>query len=330
MTRGSKYSGGAVLDKVYCHDDRLVFRGQKHEIGLDPFWWQVVPKTGDLISWWNPATDEHLPATEVPEGKGWKAIQGRAAMLEKGLSVYAEGSHVDIRMNNLWEDLRKRYRVSLDALVTATVRGIVKYTPTGARRLDLKRPRTDEERRTEAVRNRFKKHWHAVAYEHDLILPRDIGLVLLDELRPTDMAGGQYPNTVYVKGYGSKESMLVKVYDMKEKHGVEGVKVEVTLRQDYLERHGMKSPAAWEEQPDIQNRIGVTLQCNWAKVFSTGKGARCMLAERVRVPQAELFGFMADTRNTLAKVIERQEAQARDIERHDRDIAALKRATGLK
>ena len=62
-----------------------------------------------------------------------------------------------------------------------------------------------------------------------------------------------------------------------------------------------------------------------------------MLAERVRVPQAELFGFMADTRNTLAQVIARQDAQARDMDAQARDIAALKRdmeqvkrATGLK
>ena len=48
-----------------------------------------------------------------------------------------------------------------------------------------------------------------------------------------------------------------------------------------------------------------------------------MLAERVRVPQAELFGFMADTRNTLARVIERQEEQAKKIEQHDRDIEQL-------
>jgi hypothetical protein len=337
MTRESKYSGGAVLDEVYCHDDRLVFRGQKHEIRLDDFWWKVVPKTGELISWWNPATDEHLPATEVPEGNGWKAIQGRAVMLEKGLSVYAEGSYVDIRMNNLWEDMRARYRVSLDALVLATGRGIVKYSPTGPRRTDLKRPRTDEERMTEAVRNRFKKHWHAVAYEHDLILPGDIGRVLLEELRPTDKAGGRNPNTVYVKGYKNKESMFVKVYDMQEKHGVESVKVEVTLRQDYLERHNLKSPATWEEQPDIQKRIEMTLQSEWAKVFATGKEAIGMLAERVRVPQAELFEFMADTRNTLAQVLARQDAQARDIaaikrdmEQHERDMEQLKRATGLK
>jgi hypothetical protein len=258
-------------------------------------------------------------------------------MLGKGLSVYAEGSYIEIRMNNLWEDLRARYRVSLDALVMATDRGILSYAPTGAKRDDLKRPRTDEERRTEAVRNRFKKYWHAVAYEHDLILPRDIGIVLLDELRPIDKAEGRYSNTVYGKGYGSKEAILVKVYDMMEKHGMEGVKIEVTLRQDYLERHGMKSPAVWEEQPDIQKKIEATLRKEWAKIFTTGKEARAMLAERVKVQQAELFDFMADTRNTLAKVLERQDAQARDIaelkrdmEQGKRDMEQLKRATGLK
>jgi K+/H+ antiporter YhaU regulatory subunit KhtT len=113
--------------------------------------------------------------------------------------------------------------------------------------------------------------------------------------------------------------------------------IEVTLRQDYLERHGMKSPAVWEEQPDIQKKIEATLRKEWAKIFTTGKEARAMLAERVKVPQAELFDFMADTRNTLAKVLERQDAQARDIaelkrdmEQGKRDMEQLKRATGLK
>jgi hypothetical protein len=328
--KGSKYGEEGILDEVVCHDDRLVFRGQKHEVKLDNEWWRIVPKTGEIKQWWKPETGEYLPPDKEPEGEGWIACQGRAATIAKGLSVYAEGSYVEIRINNLWEDMRARYRVSLDALVMATGRGIVKYSPKGARRADLQRPRTDTERRTEAVRNRFKKHWHAVAYEHDLIIPEDIGKILIDELRPKDKAGGIYPNTVYAKGYGSKEALLVKIYDMKEKHGVEGVKVEVTLRQDYLERHGLKSPEEWETQTDIQERIEATLRREWCSIFSMAKGATAMLAERVKVPQAELFEFMADTRNTLTQVMDRLERHDRDIEQVKRDIEQLKRGAGLK
>ena len=84
---------------------------------------------------------------------------------------------------------------------------------------------------------------------------------------------------------------------------------------------------------DMKRKLAANVHkkhCEWAKVFATGKGARGMLAERVRVPQAELFEFMADTRNTLARVIERQEEQAKKIEQHDRRIAALEQARGLK
>ena len=60
-------------------------------------------------------------------------------------------------------------------------------------------------------------------------------------------------------------------------------------------------------------------------------------SKRVNVPQAGLFEFMADTRNTLAQVMDRleaqeraTEAQARKVAQHDRDIEQLKRAAGLK
>jgi len=315
--QGSKYGEEGKLDEVFCHDDRLVFRGQKHEVKLDADWWKIVPKTGEVVSWWKPETGEYKSPDDMPEGTGWIACQGRAAMLAKGLSVYAEGAYVDIRMNNLWDDLRKRYRLSLDALVRATDRRILKYTPSTRRKESPYRVRTDDERKTEAVRRRFKKYWHAVAYEHDLILPADIGKELLAELRERDKAGGQYENTVYLKGFQTKESLLVKVYDMQGKHGITGVKVEVTMRQDFLERHWLKSPAAWESQPDIQERIRSTLKREWCRIFQ-GKVARSMLAERVRVPQAELFDFMADTRNTLAQVLDR-------ISQHDREIADIRR-----
>lgn len=337
MVRESKYEGGPILDEVVCHDDRLVFRGQKAEVKLDPEWWKVVPKTGEVLGWWNTLTDERLSVDSTPEGEGWVGCQARAATISKGVSIYAEGSYIDVRMNNLWEDLRRRYRVSLDALVAATERGVLTYRPMQSRRVSLARPRTDTEKRTEAMRLRFRRHWHAVAYEHDLIIPTDIGRTLIEELRPIDMAKGKYPNTVYAKGYGAKESLLVKAYDMMEKHGVDGVKIEVTLRQEYLDRNGLKDPATWETQPDIQAKVESTLRREWSRLFGIGKGARGMLAERVRVPQAELFDFVADSRNTLASVLERLDAVERKNAQHDRaieqntrDIEQLKRATGLR
>ena len=156
-------------------------------------------------------------------------------------------------------------------------------------------------------------------------MPRDIGLALIEELRPFDMAGGKYEHGVYTKGWQVKDSKVVKVYDMMERHGQDAVKLEVTLRQDYLGRAGMFPPNAWEEQPDIQSRIRSTLEREWGIVFRKAKGAWAMLAEKVNVKQAELFSFMVDTKNTLTAVLAKQAEHDKRLAQHDRRIAALER-----
>jgi hypothetical protein len=322
---------------VFCHDDKLVFRGQKHEVGLDDDWKRVAPRTGEVYRYGRdiepPQYDdkgrrlaeyvsiEKYRGMQAGERQGWYECKARSVTLPSDVIIHAEGSFIDIRMLNLWESFGTRYRKSLDALVDAVHRGVVAYNGAGQQ---------GSRQELEAMRRRFNNHWHAVAYEHDLILPTDIGLKLLEEIKPGDMAKGAYPGTVYTKGFDAKESMLVKVYDQRERHGLDSVKLEVTLRQDYLDRNGMKRPSVWEEQPDVQTRIESTLRREWRIVFDKAKGATAMLAERVRVKPAELFDFMVDTKNTLTAVRAELAEQRRRLDQHDRDIAALKRATGLK
>jgi hypothetical protein len=322
---------------IFCHDDKLTFRGQKHEIGLDEDWKQVAPKTGEVYRYgqrrvpmeydskgrevWDYITIAEYEALPESDRQSWYGCRARAITLPDDVIIHAEGSFVDIRMLNLWENFGTRYRSSLDALVRAVHRGLVSYTGKGAE---------GSRQELEAMRRRFNNHWHAVAYEHDLILPVDIGKALLDELASHDMAKGAYPGTVYTKGYDTKKSMHVKVYDMRAKHGLESVKLEVTLRQDYLEYNGMKVPKVWEEQPDIQSRIESTLRREWRIVFDKAKGAKAMLAERVQVKPADLFDFMVDTKNTLTAVKDRLATVERIQAQQARDIEQLKRATGLK
>ena len=326
-----------TIGTVFCHDDKLTFRGQKHEVGLDDDWKQVTPKTGEVYRYgqrrspieydskgreaWDYISVPDFVALPAQEKQAWYACRSRSITLPDDVVVHAEGSFIDIRMLNLWENFATRYRTSLDALVESVHRGVVAYRGKGdeGSRLEL-----------EAMRRRFNSHWHAVAYEHDLILPVDVGTVLLDELAGYDMAKGQYQGTVYTKGYDSKGSIHVKVYDMRSKHGLDSVKLEVTLRQEYLEYHGMKRPNVWESQPDIQARIESTLRREWRIVFSNAKGATAMLAERVQVKPAELFDFMVDTKNTLTSVKARLATVERIQAQHARDIEQLKRATGLK
>ena len=332
----NRINGDPVLDVIVCHDDSLIFRGQKHEIDLDADWYKVMPKDGKITGyrkereplemrngwavcdWIKPEEYENMGMLERMQ---WRPVSGRQALLENGVTMHAKDSYIDVRMNNLWENFGTRYRATLDALVLATDRGVLAYNPKPLNENTI-RVRTPEEKKIEAVRVKFRKYWHAVTYEHNLVLPLDIGLVLLDELKGRDQAGGKYAGTVYLKGWKagkeSKGTIKVKVYDMRGRHEYEGVKIEVTLRQDYLERHGMKDPNTWETQPEIQKKIQSTLEREWSKVIGNG-GARDMLKERLNCKQSELFHFMGETRNTLTEVKERLSA----VERLASDTAKL-------
>lgn len=331
----NRITGEPVLDEVVCHDDSLIFTGQKHEIGLDDDWYKVMPKSGEVMGYrkerqpltfkngWavcDYITPHEWQKLSVIEAMDWKPQEKRHALLEKGVTIISGSSNIEIRMNNLWENFNTRYRATLDALVKATDRGIIAYSPKPMN-INAVRVRTPEEKKIEAVRMKFRKYWHACAYEHNLILPLDIGLKLLEEVRARDLAGGEYQGMAYVKGYGkgkeSKESIMVRVYDMRSKHDTEGVKIEVVLRQDYLKRHNMKDPNVWETQPEIQKIIQSTLEREWCNVIGNGS-ARDMLKERLNVKQAELFSFMGETRNTLTEVKDRLravEALAQDTAR---------------
>lgn len=331
-----------MLDEIVCHDDSLVFTGQKDAVGLDADWYKVMPKSGEITGyrkerqpvimkgrwavcdWIDKKEWEELGAVER---LGWSPVSKRHALLEKGISINSGSSNIEVRMNNLWENFGTRYRAGLDALVMATNRGILEYSPKPINQ-NTERVRTAEEKKTEAVRVRFRKYWHACKYEHNLILPLDIGLVLLDELKERDLSGGIYKGSAYLKGWKNgketKDTIKVLVYDMRAKHeGYEGVKIEVTLRQDYLERHKMKDPNVWETQPEVQKIIQATLEREWCIVLGNG-GARDMLKERLNVKQTELFSFMGETRNTLTEVKERLAAVEYDMRSVKKDIEALK------
>jgi hypothetical protein len=322
---------------VICHDDKITFRGQKNgkdSIGLDPDWKAIMPRNGDVCGYFQVHYDEktlekttdfiglkEYEKLDDDAKRYWFPQIARITKLPDDVIIHAEKAYVDIRMLNLWDNFNTRYRSALDALVMTVHKGITAYRGKGE---------AGSRQELEAMRRRFRRCWHAVNYEHDLIMPLDVGLKLIDEVREYDMADKPNKNTVYLKGYGAKESLHVKVYDMRERHGIEAVKLEVMLRQDYLERNGMKDPAVWEEQPDIQARIESTLRREWNIVFSKAKGARAMLAERTQVKQAELFSFMADTKNTLTAVLAKQAEHDRRIEQLERDSAMLKRKAGLK
>ena len=304
---------------IVTHDDKLVLRGQKHDIGLDDKWWQKVPSTGEIVGYWNPETGEHMNADEIPTGEGWKAIHIRARELGDGVMLNAEGSFFDVRMMNLWADFGSRYRKGLDAVVKASKQGIITYRGT----------EKTERHRLEAIRNRVKRHWKVALYEHDLvILDEEIGQEMMTELRPYN-TGLEYPHTVYIKGFeGTKRKekpLLVKAYNMEPKHGVKGYKLEVSFRNEYIKRHDIRNPNEWLTQKDIQSKLRKSLVREWKGVFEMAPSTKGMLAEALDVQQPELFDFMANTEHTLTDLMERMETQERRTEDIEQRLSRIEK-----
>jgi hypothetical protein len=329
----SKTKGEPALNKVFLHDDSLVFTGQKHKIGLDPDWKGILQANGKPYQYGKNIYPIELgkdgkPKREyisvkkyeslgIAERPKWIASVSRNKILEKGVTIYAQGSFIQVRVNDLWNQFGTRYREGLDILVKTVDKNILSYNPT-TRNPEAKRQRTDKERKTEAIRLRFRKHWSACKYEHNLILPRDVGLVLIAEIKAEgrDQAESKYEGTAYIKGYKSKKSMKVIIYDMLEIHNQEFVKIEVTLRQDYMKRNNLKDPNEWGTQPQIQEKILMTLKREWSKVIGNGEAFR-MLKERLNVSGKELFDFMGKTENTLTAVMKRLDKVESNQERFE-------------
>ena len=313
---GEKASGAVIV----THDDRLVMRGQKHEIGLSAEWWKEVPKTGEVTGYWNKDTGAHRSRDEGP-AEGFKPTISRKAKLLDDVWIMADKSFMDIRLLNLWGDFGSRYRKGLEAVVSASMRGVLTYR--------REAPATERNRR-EAMRNRVKRHWGVIAYENDLvILAEDIGRVLMRELKPHDESGREDWEAIYLKGFKGtsrkEKPILIKAYDMFPRHGVKGWKVEVTFRNGYMKAHKLKGPENWLTQPNIQGKLRKSLIKEWGEVFKMAPEAKGMLAEALEVKQPELFDFMANTTHTLTELTRRMERQERETEAVRRETEALQR-----
>lgn len=310
------FSGEAVI----AHDDALVLRAQKHQAGLEPKWWQEMHPTGRITGWWNRRTNEHLGATEAPPDNepDWVEMQERAMTLPGGNRLVGYDSTLELRMGNLWQDFRRRYRLGLEAVVQASQRGILQYT--GAD--------TSPKHRQEAIRNRLKRHWTVAAYEHDLLIAEEPARLLVEELGKAD-GMQKWGDTLYLKGFeGSnrkKKPILVKVYRL-DTYGLPGVvKLEITLRNEYLGRtriqgKPMKQPELWETQPGIQSTVEATLRKNWNYAFSRAPKASKALASEMGVTKGDLLKAIADNSRTLTEVLKRLESLESRMERVERHL----------
>lgn len=286
---------------IICHDDRLVLRGQKNEVGLHPSYKNEMPVTGEIMHYFNPQKRDCLPITADEEelSKGYRPVFSRHRRLSNGVTVYDAGSsYIDIRIDDLWVDIRSRYVKSLQVLEKAEDRGILLYRATSLSSITgLARKKA----RREVFRRRLKSVWKVAYYEHDLLITdAHIGKVLLSELRPYDQANQRW-RTIYLRGFSGKSTQHVKVYDTYGKHGFPGIKIEVMLRKDYLKSHGLRSAFEFKTQPEIQARISKTLRTRWkCDVFEKAPQATKLLMKQFKVgTMEELLNQLLDPDNTL-------------------------------
>lgn len=272
--------GVMELDGVpfVSHDDRLLIRSEKHQLGLRDTW-----KLGTRIAWkdgepiivrWHHRDDVSRTCSEPPAGEEllWRPQYERTVPME-GVRVRLLCNQCDVELIGLQNDLRSRYAIGLEVLTEMICRGVVKYTPR------LSSP--TERNIREAIRHRMRRYAKVTEYEHDLIFKGELGARMFDALRPHDKAPSPWPNTIYLKGYKRYPELTasVKFYNVSEKEKRADApsetiwKLETTLHKEFFKAHGMRDVSQFLEQPDIQERLEEELSkhlCSVLKLLREG------------------------------------------------------------
>ncbi len=294
---------------VLLHDDSLILRSQKRNIFLKDDWRKKLLKSDKISHYWNQKTGESLKIKfgEAPP-QDYFACHSRFIFLDKeqDVSLWAEGSFIDVRLNNLWSDLQMRFKLCLKALLQAGANGILGYKadPPGIKTLSGLRP-VDQKERVKHFLNALEKVWKVSSYEHNLIITDyKIGLTLLKELKSYDKANNQYPGTVYLGGFektrGNKP-LKIMIYDCSQIHNLKAIKIEIVFRKDFLKRNNLRTAKQFLKQPDIQQMIEIALIREWKKIFKKAPKAKELLQEKIG--NVDLLDFLIDRKNTLTELI---------------------------
>ena len=260
---------------IMCHDDKICYRAQKTGtggavgLGLTSDYWRKVEsvmRDGKPIvtGYWNKNTGEHKGAgwAETSEGRerlraenGWKETTKKEYTkgLPSGVCVTFEANQVDMRLTNLYDDLESRYRNALD-YVASMAGEIVRYEP------KVENP-TDRNIR-EAMRNRLKRSFKPVEYEHNTLFLGQVGRDMMRDFRAIAETNSKMhleENTVYLEGWKktAKQKYRIKYYDVGARDGEdvgEVFKLEVTFLKEYFVSAGL-AVEDLKEQPEIQEAI---------------------------------------------------------------------------
>lgn len=277
-------------------------------------------------------------ALPLPMKSQWQAYYKKSIPLADGVKLAMESATVALRITNLFGKLfDSRYGMAIKSMAKLVDEGVLKYKPSVGEPTD--------NNKYNAIRQRILRAKQMFEYEHDTLLVGSIGKPIYDYIKehPTDKMILK-DNTIYVQGHGktSKTVKAVKMYDAPARDGMEPgrlYKIETTLYTKYFNDNKVTIDSL-TKQPEIMELIKDELECSIVTVLKIlSPEVMIMTAEAYRVDSRDVRDMprqiaRAMLGNTLSQDVAelKQWRKEKDIEdrQRDRDIAALKRATGLK
>lgn len=333
--------GGGTI----AHDDKLLLRAVKSDLGIDKAWRDTVDvrhKDGEieLLNWYDRTDGMYLSRARFdkivnPDMKRYRPQCLRGLDLGYGASVDILYNQVDLYLLNLYDNAGSRYSSALEAMLDLADRGTLTYTP---------RVNETVKNRREAVRNRTKRYLKPTDYEHNILITGSLGTAIHLDLRASQKAQHLEENTVYLRGYAPADETRysVKCYDVDLREGRQStgrIKIETTLHKEYFKKPapGRKriNVADMTFQPDIQESNNRELEKGLGYAVSLlSEGVREMLAQALdvktrdaRLINSALAQAMLRPERTLSYRVATLE---RDMVQVKRDVEQLQRATGLK
>lgn len=325
---------------VVLHDDRLLVRAQKSDIGMNAGWKYeqsvnvIYNDTGEpvILRWYNNKLQESREnVDDIPQSEliDWKPVYLRGIELAKGIRVRLQDNRLDLYIDNLQEDLKSRYKIALDCMVELVKKGILSYKPNAEMTVRNMR---------EAIRNRLKRHASVVSYEHNILIGGELGKQLYKDLEHANKAPeiygnaeNEYKGTVYFKGFNrhKKTQKAQKMYNVKEKEGIPQTlyKIETTYLKHYFRLNDMRGIEKFLTQDKIQYRLRKDLNKDIAKLLrKLSEETMSMLNKELGLsmnakPNATAE-VMTGRSNTLTDRVNKLEAK---MEEHDREIQELKK-----
>lgn len=331
---------------IMTHDDRLLIRAQKSDIGISENYREVTPyKTtngmreiaGYILFNENGEITSRLPETEAGQAKilGYIPHFTRGGKIAEGVTYEMKCNQLDIRLCNLYQNSQTRYRNALDNLSKLCEMGVLSYKP--------RKEKPSVRNMQEAIRHRIREYAKPTEYEHNILFTGEIGRSIYYDIINSEQAQNMN-GTLYIGGFNRYEGQksAYKVYDIgRRENGTQGqyFKAEVTLLKSYFkkptESRGRIAISELLTQPEIQELIKEKLVRDYTKILKLlTQETLKMIAEKMEVKteanKRDIYKTIAEamlqTNRTYIKTINRAKAERKEYERMIKEIESREEA----